>query len=194
MKHKASRGFSLIVVLIIAMVGLAVVGAVVQLVGQSSGAGRTASASAEKYNFLQDAVENGKAKLKSMTDNTDPVPRYTIPGSGKIGLVEDLLITSGDIVSRRLLSGSERGRLGIEPGKNAYLTVRIYDLEYDHTILDSTLGSDPTKAKVLSMIPPSLLESATPDPNIGKYLIRATLDVDDADPSILESAILQSNK
>ncbi|MDR1650861.1 MAG: hypothetical protein LBR87_03660, partial [Synergistaceae bacterium] len=63
---KRRRGFSLIVVLIVSLLGLAIVGATVQMTFLSSGAGRFAASGVDKYNFLQDAVEEGKAHLKKL--------------------------------------------------------------------------------------------------------------------------------
>jgi type II secretory pathway pseudopilin PulG len=136
----ARGGFSLVVVLIIAIIGLAMVGATLQMTMTSSGAGRVASATGVKYNFLQDAVEEGKAALKRAMSGDLAPPRFFTdtdpsPADGSITEADDLLIevdfgagTNG-IVKDLPLDKRDLGRLGIA-GDSGTLVVAIYDMQY----------------------------------------------------------------
>jgi hypothetical protein len=95
------------------------------------------------------------------------------------------------------ITASELGRLGIfdASGTGAKLTVAIYDMQYEPGRI--TMPEDERRK-----LPPSIGipgagggindPSDPPPPDIGAYLVRATLEVNDRE-SILESAVLQAN-
>jgi type II secretory pathway pseudopilin PulG len=201
------RGFSLLIVLVIAIIGLAVVGVTVQMTTTSSGAGRMASATNVKYNFLQHAVEEGKAALKEKMDNEDDPPRFvgydttpTITAADELLIDEDFGIGEDPgIVKNTTLTKAQLGRLGIA-GDSGTLVVKIYDMGYDPKKVSP--GSDDE----LKKIPPSIIiakdqwnnrgeegeilsESSL---NVGAYLVRASLRVGDSE-TVLDSAIMQAN-
>jgi hypothetical protein len=217
------RGFSLLVVLIIAIIGLAIVGATLQFTVSSSGAGRVASASSTKYNLLQDAVEKGKAALKAAMDNTASPPRYPQTPGALIKSTDDLLLPDtpnplGNAIYQEFDKG-ELGRLGIA-GNSGTLAVQIYDMQYDpKNVAPVGAGADNISPEQLNLIPPSITVTGegginpgmstlnanrqrlrrvggTAD-NTGVYLVRATLRVNDATAAgktwMLETAIIQSN-
>jgi hypothetical protein len=213
-KRKKWTAFSLIAVLIISLIGLAVIGALLQITVISGGAGRTASVNAVKYNRLQEAVEEGKAKLKEkmMALGADPAPRYN--AVGPIDDLDDLLISfdldgpDPGIVRRVEIPASELGRMGIfvPSGTTATLTVAIYDMGYDSS--PENIQIDPSDAD-FSKIPPAISldvsgasgagttdmdKSPTTEGganDAGTYLIRATLALGDEE-FIMESAIMQA--
>ena len=214
------KGFSLIVVLIVAIIGLAIVGTMVQMTVTSGGGGRVSSASGTKYNFMQDAVEKGKAALKESMNHTGDAPRFvgyysTTPPV--IAELDHLLISqdfppiSGNpdgIVEDRAVSKAELGRLGIA-GNGGTMLVKIYDMQYptDPSIL--TLSSS---SPDFNRLPPSIIltteeewddiptaappwwkaiySKATPDSN-GVYLVRAVLTIGGKE-TVLDSSVVQS--
>ena len=168
-RMRKRAGFSLIIVLIISILGLAMIAATMQMTVLSTGSGRVVSAGNTKYNFMQDAVQLGKAILKQSMDDCDDPPVYK---GGEITKVEDLLITckycSGGTpgcagpdlpaswkfdcwkISRNL-ERADLGKLGIA-GNSALLEVKIYDMQY---------STDPQYFKVtdsneLKLFPPSI--------------------------------------
>lgn len=148
---KKHAGFSLVVVLIISLIGLAVVGLALQFAVTSSGSARTAAANAVKYNMLQHGVEEGKAKLKEKMTPAVPedAPRFadydlkdTANPNYWITSLDQLLIdcdldddagTRNGIVRAENLTPSELGRLGIfgNTGSGGVFTVAIYDMQYE---------------------------------------------------------------
>ena len=179
LRSRKRSGFSLIIVLIVSMIGLAIIGATLQFTVMSSGGGRIVAAGNTKYNFLQDAVEEGKAALKAAMDVSDPdfkVPRhYSEEDVEKpletIGNVDELLIKykfdtalANGVVFARSLSRSDLGKLGIT-GNGAVLDVKIYDMQYAASA-DVTIP-----AGELKLLPPSMLlygssSGPPPDPNL----------------------------
>jgi len=159
LRYRRRSGFSLIIVLIISLVGLAIVGITLQLTVLSAGSGRVASASNMKYNLLQDAVEEGKAALKKeVGEKEDDVPRYS--GSGEIKNVEELLIDlsfnpalADGVVLERNFNRSQLGKLGIDPASTGgNLTVGIYYMggfDVDPTISSADLKMLPPKIELL---------------------------------------------
>ncbi|MDR1651649.1 MAG: hypothetical protein LBR87_07660 [Synergistaceae bacterium] len=191
---RKKSGFSLIAVLIISLIGLAAVGAALQFANVSSGAGTMSSALSVKYNILQDAVEEGKARLKRSMDNLDPPHRYF----DKASVPEDTVITQSDMllladeytvpgeVSPRPLGYREvplgRGdltRLGI-PGDSGELVVRIYDMQYDpEKIAEVGTESGQIAPAELALLPPSVSVLGADDFEIG-----ITTDAPDYDRTI----------
>jgi type II secretory pathway pseudopilin PulG len=215
------RGFSLITVLIIAIIGVAIVGVTMQLMTSSSGAGRVASAAVTKYNILQAAVEEAKAVLKENMDNTNPPPRYfktsptpitastDITSSDMLLIETDLIAQGPGIAVKRTLTRTDLGQLGIA-GNNGDLSVAIYDMQYEPARVRVDLMSSADVAR----LPPSinLKGDADWDPsvrvkvaeekaagllggnatNMGVYLIRARLVLNGSEDT-LDSSLMQSN-
>lgn len=200
-------GFTMIMVLIVAFIGLGMIGAVAHIMTISSGAGRAASSAVARYNFLQRSLEEGKAALKKAMDNGNPVPRYF----HKDGYAESDAITSADalllkaplgrVVDKRPISEAVLKRLGVFGGKGN-LSVRIYDMQYDPSRVQvSGGGAGQISPRELEFLPPSLTvvghgdyshqtDTLAPgesgDPfhgsavNVGVYLIRASMSIDGA--------------
>ncbi|MDR1580908.1 MAG: hypothetical protein LBS35_11170 [Synergistaceae bacterium] len=212
-KRNKKAGFSLIVVLIISLVGLAIVGVTLQLTVNSGGSGRVAGASSARYNLLQEAVEEGRARLMEIMDNADSIPRYANAhaesGSEQpIDELSDLLIDvefDSDLLPGVVRQGPiQLGRLGImdTAGGVGQLTVSIYDMQYDTDLIDSSLP--------LGLLPPRVMldnivwrkdgdtllaeqkDESFEVPNKGMYLIRGELSVGGR-VTILDSAVLQAN-
>ena len=167
------RGFSLIVVLIISLVGLAAVGAVMQFVTSSAGSGRVSSAQAVKYKLLQDALEEGRAILRQSMDNTGAPHSYL----HKDGIDDGTLITSsgmllltdspspteypgvdfplGNAITRNL-SKRDLERVGVF-GDSGVLTVRIYDMLYDpKSVAPVGTGAGQISPEELQLMPPAM--------------------------------------
>jgi hypothetical protein len=166
------RGFSLIVVLILSLIALAVIGAVMQYAVSSGGRGRVSSASAVRYNLLQDALEEGRALLKQSMDNDGKPHRYLdkgIPEDTPITASDILLLTDspsptdypgvdfplGNAITRPM-SKSDLERIGIL-GDSGALTVRIYDMQYNPELVpEMGAGADQISPEELQLIPPSM--------------------------------------
>jgi hypothetical protein len=179
----------------------------------SGGMGRMSSASVAKYNFLQDAVEEGKARLREGMDNTDPPPRYDGYTTAKDvkDIVEpgQLILSNDKYMITRTLNKQALGNLGISGG-SGNLRIQIFDMQY----LPEKVDRDELTPAEMRLMPPSLLmigkstsQSLITTPNFkkpqrpgrgagsnntGVYLVRATLDVG-SQSWALESAIIQSN-
>ena len=217
-KLKKRTGFSLIVVLIISLIGLALVGATLQFTVSAGGSGRVANASGTRYTLLQAAVEEGKGVLMSAMDNVDPIPRHPnadanpeppISELGGLLIDTDLGGPALGVVRRETLSPSALHRAGIwdTSGEGGVLTVSIYDMQYDPDVID--VPSMP--AEDFSILPPSIMldpaswrkdgDTILADEedevgvgllNTGVYLIRAELLVGGR-RTILDTAVFQSN-
>jgi hypothetical protein len=210
-------------VLVVSLIGLAIVGAVLQLTVLSSGSGRVVSAGNEQYNLLQTAVERGRTALKRAMYTSYCPPRYYAPG-GIISEIDDLLINyygdygendrwcgKGMPFESERLEGRDLGRLGIA-GTWADLTVKIYDLQYPTD--DAVFRIPYENPDQVPLIPPSMMlfdqqfEEAEAqdiiysgvggDPEIqaGVYLIRASLVIDGRGdrPVKLDAAVIQANR
>jgi hypothetical protein len=198
---RRKKGFSLIVVMILSLVNLAIMGVALQFAVSSSGGGRVNSAMAAKYNLLQNALEDGKARLKKSMDNDGPPHSYlhngidtsTITSPDMLLLIDrpatdvytnldDSDFNLGTITQSLLKSDLER--IGIF-GDSGELTVKIYDMLYDP-------GSVAIKdAEYLRLMPPAMSLPGDEEENtvwdledvrsaeVGVYLIRAALSVYD---------------
>jgi hypothetical protein len=160
-------GFSLIVVLIISLIGLAVMGATMQFAVSSGGSVRVNSALAVKYNLLQGAVEEGRALLMESMDNESDPHKYTDNGIAAKGAditsVDMLLLTDspdpgkysgvtfplGHAITRPM-NRHDLARMGIF-GESGVLTVRIYDMRYEPTLIKISDEEE------LQLLPPSML-------------------------------------
>jgi hypothetical protein len=213
------KGFSLLIVLIIVMVGLAIVGAAIQIMVGGSGSSRVSSAKDAKYNLLQDGIERGKAAINKIMDNDDDPPRYFTGESEPdvaITRVDQLLIKvdnpsipiKGGVVVDETLDRQRLGRLGIM-GDSARLKVKIYDMQY------SAKNVAGMSKEELNLIPPSMTVDASlkgsvsdgsafdledipaqvdaPAKNVGTYLIRASLEIGGTE-TVMDSVIIQANR
>jgi hypothetical protein len=216
---RGKKGFSLLVILIIAMVGLAIAGAAFQITVAGSGNARVSSAKDAKYNLLQDGIERGKAAINKIMDNDADPPRYFTGESEPdvaITRVDQLLIKTDDasipikggVVVVETLNRQRFGRLGIM-GDNARLKVKIYDMQYSAKNVAGMSDEE------LKLIPPSMtvsansggtvVDGATSDPedipasvaapakNVGVYLIRASLEIGETE-TVMDSVVIQANK
>lgn len=205
--EKSGRGFSLIIVLIISVIGMSLLGATVYMLGAFSGYSRASISHNTEYNVMQQAIEQGRGMLRDRMNNTDPPPRWTDKANAtpRIGSVDMLLIPDGRVIDRRLGAVELGGR----PGR---LVVRIFDMQYDPALVDKDEA-------MIAELPGSFILSAqeewvneeTSAPimedvvftgtanNAGVYLIRATLEFDvDGDGAVdtikgIDSAVVQSN-
>jgi hypothetical protein len=217
MKSSNKRGaFSLIIVLIISLIGLAIVGVTMQFAMSAGGSGRMANAANTKYNLLQHGIEEGRAKLREIMDNADPIPRRPNADSdppADIESLSDLLINRpllaghpDGVVKSDVISHSALGRLGIldDAGGGGTLSVMIYDMQYDPLYTDGMSPAEKKRLPPAINLDPSIWRKdgdtilADEDDetvsvlNTGVYLIRATLSVGGRD-TILDSAVLQAN-
>jgi hypothetical protein len=217
------KGFALLIVLFIAVVGLAMTGLLAQVMTVSSASGRVASAEITKSNLLQSALEEGKGLLKEVMDNKNPALRYFHNKSGNlisettdITSVKDLYLADPSAKQSakplgykkdRNLDKAALGPLGIF-GDSGSLTVRIYDMQYDPKLVKVSPAE-------IEFLPPATNiketgfneESSAPDQDrkkpplsgFGIYLVRATLSIKGPAPGsdktwILDSAIVQSSR
>jgi hypothetical protein len=204
-KSGKARGFSLVLVLIISVIGMALLGGIMYTFQSFAGASRATIANDLKYNILQDGVEKGKTELKARMNNINPPPRWM----DKAGLNENsdidslsmLLLVDGVVLDQAVAMRDGGGRIKVE----------IFDMQYDPAPgkNDITITDD----EELALLPPSVMIAGANaawnnkmalDPggltpfsggaagNSGVYLIRATL-VRGSEVKILESSIMQSN-
>jgi hypothetical protein len=186
-------------------------GVTLQFVMSSGGAGRMTNAANAKYNLLQDGIEDGRAKLREIMDNKDPIPRhpkadwttdYTITD------LNELVISPDGVVKTAAISHSNLGRMGImDPGgAGGTMSVMIYDMQYDPDTISGSMPDDdkmrlPPSIRIDASLwgtPPELdhvdeaLKIGASAQNTGVYLIRSTLSTDKR-ITILDTAVLQSN-
>jgi hypothetical protein len=193
------RGFSLIAALLIAMVGMSLIGGVMYSLESFSGRSRVVLSDTVINNVLEDAIEKGKAALKARMDNEDPPPRWwmnkpSLDKDSSIPSVETLVLKDGTM----LLSPDL-------PGKTGNIKVEIFDMQYEPDKIEIA------DAKKIELVPHSL-KLKEPNPyineeidyvdegaaplNVGAYLIRATLEIEDGantEVKILETAVVQAN-
>jgi hypothetical protein len=199
------RGFSLIVVLLVSLLGLCVIGAMMQIVSVDSGIGRTASAANRRYNLLVSEVETARSELMAKLASADSIPRRMTAGT----------ITSADMLlvmpeERRVLSPKEQNLYGLK-GHICNLTVKIYDMQYDQADVSSSM--EPAE---ISLLPPAMRlvgsggksyikptddddllqsgEKTVTSVNAGAYLIRAFLEVDGVREGDIDLAVVESGK
>lgn len=190
-------GFSLVVVLIVSLVGMAIIGVAFYIYESSVSQTGTALMRVQEYNALQSALEQGKNLLLEMVDNSDPMPRWydNLPGTSSITDPDQLIIENGELdISDRVY------------GENVTIHVAIYDSFYDSSIVDSGMN-----ARRLAEMPPAhrfegggMMQEMKPDEpgedssssahmaNIGVYLIRAQMTVR-GEVKKLETSVVQRN-
>jgi hypothetical protein len=202
------RGFSLLVVLLISLVGMIMVGAMMQIMTVNSGAGRAASTISRDYNLLVSEVEKARARIIESLGNAQ-VPKRPV-GMGMITAADMLLVEEGE--ERRTLSPKEMGLYGLG-GTSGAVTVKIYDMQYAAS--DVSPAMDPTE---MNSLPPSLILSGKsvqkddsptsdnnltpgdggggggPAANVGAYLIRASLEIDGIPSGTVDLAMVGRSK
>jgi len=210
------RGFSLIIVLIVMVLGLSFMGAALKMTELSAGSARVAAAGNYKYNFLQSAVQEGIAALQeAMHNSVDPLRYYGYDANDPPAILgaDDLLVnytfpggpSSNGVVVSRKYSRSQLGKLGIA-GNGGTLEVKVIDMQYPPDSVSP--GIDPHELKRL---PPSITlsgsstsswpGSSAPESgggitgeasNAGMYLIRASLTIEGKE-TLLDMSLIQAN-
>lgn len=177
--QSSHAGFSLIVVLIIAVIGMALIGVTFYIYDSSVGHATVAIQRSLEYNAMQAGLERAKSALVLMCDNENTVPRwYDVAGrSSTISGPADLVIEGGTF--------TENVRVG---GKDARLVVEIFDAGYAESSLAASVDNE-------MQMPPA--QQITGDINdsqaIGSYLIRATLTID-GEAKQMETLLFQRNR
>ena len=208
---RGKRGFYLIAVLIISMVGMAMVGGMLYSFQTFTGGARVVFSDTAVNNILEDGVEKGRAILKARMNNTDPPPRWMdkdgLDADSPIPDVDTLLLDDG-IVYEADLSGRDLA------GKTGSVRVEIFDMQYDPAKNEVQI----TDQEELMRLPHSFMikgsyedwiqrnpkseggevtgTSGASPVNAGAYLIRATLEIEsgvDREVKTLETAVVQTN-
>ena len=168
-KHK---GFSLLIVLLLSLVGMAVVGVTLDAANRSSGAGRVTTRSGDAYNILQSEIEKARAALKAeMSSRKDPI-KY---GGGNIDSLEDITVLKDDHTPFWLFSYSDDVMKG-------NVSVGIYDMNYS---LDSVVSG-----AVPAGLPPRV---KPPAKSAGVYLIRAVFTFESGITNKIDVAVIQNS-
>jgi type II secretory pathway pseudopilin PulG len=207
----ARRGFSLIAVLVLSIIGMSLTAAMLHIATSSSGAGMVSSQKNARYNLLVDGAEMGKGKLKKLMDNDTAPPRYftgKAEPTDAIKSPDDLLVKVNDysvFIGRGVavsedLSRTELRRYGINADR-ASLCVRVYDMQYSPELVQASPDAAmPPSVRLNTTAPPqkgpvSSIEEGNGSgaaSNAGAYLIRATLEIGGR-RTVLETAVIQSN-
>jgi type II secretory pathway pseudopilin PulG len=209
----ARRGFSLIAVLVLSIIGLSFVAAMFQLATFSSGARMVTSQKNARYNLLVDGAEIGKGKLKQLMDNDVAPPRYFTGKAEPTDTItnpDDLLVEVSDysvFIGRGLavsedLGRAELRRYGINADR-ASLCVRVYDMQYSPELVEASPDVVmPPSVRLNTTAPPQKGQGPVSDieegngsgsaTNAGVYLIRATLEIGGR-RTVLDTAVVQSN-
>jgi hypothetical protein len=201
--QKRLKGFSLIVVLIIALIGMAFIGVVLSTFELFSSASRNEWRAEDVYNELSREVEKAKATLKQeMIASTEPFKMDT--SIATITSLDQLIIVhpaTGEHVG-------ERNDVPVSVGgKRALIQVRLYTMEYDLNIVPDTIlkelppvmrlkaqgagGSSGPKGEDSG--PPGPRGTSTHASNSGIYLIKATMNILDTNETFsIETSITQN--
>lgn len=173
----AHAGFSLIAVLIVAVIGMALIGITFYISESSSGTASLSMQRSLEYNVLQDGLERGKSHLVQLCNNTDPVPLWTHVHTGGVKITNPgmLVIADGTITDNVKINDVD-GQLLIE----------IFDASYSESAVDTAVLTD------VELMPPALSITGTDSDAIGAYLVRATLTLG-GETKRLESAVFQRN-
>ncbi|MDR1965244.1 MAG: hypothetical protein LBQ36_00920 [Synergistaceae bacterium] len=194
------RGFSLILTLLVAICGAAMLGGMMVIAGSFATQSAVSMRSEEAYNILQEEIERGKAILKrAMSGASMPLKKK----SGAINTLDALLVYDG---ANPLCDVSRNIRLF---GSDAELKVAIYDMEYEI----SDIPPNPTD-EFLASLPQSFVLTAqtgisdgsamgvdqidagaaiaSGNTDVGAYAIRATITYADGTERTIETAVLQS--
>jgi hypothetical protein len=178
------EGFSLVLVLLIAIIGSAILGSVVYMIGGFAGGSRATMRGEDIYVQMQDEIERAKAALKlEMNKVTAPSDVLKMSG-GTIDSLDDLIIHDGSGI---FAPGNVNKNVAYG-GKSAELKVRIFDMLYPAG------GVDDTDSDLVASLPPCM-ESMKSDfltQGIGVYLIRATLTLDGDTLDTIETSVIQS--
>jgi hypothetical protein len=174
-------GFSLVLVLLVAIIGSAIMGSVIYMLGGFAGGSRATMRSEEIYIQMQDEIERAKAELKlRMNSASDPMK---MSHSGTITSMDNLIIHDGSVI----FAPANVNKNVTYGGQNYVLEVRIFDMQYPAANVNDT---DPDLVAAL----PPCMESVASDlgDNIGVYLIRATLRLNGAAIDTIETSVIQS--
>jgi hypothetical protein len=191
----------LISTLLVTIFGAAMLGGLLVMSEMFVTLSSAAMRSEEAYNILQEEVEKGKAILKqAMLSAAVPLRKRS---GVVINTLDALLVYDGASplcdISRNILVS----------GRNAEITVRIYDMEYEA----SDLPAQPDAA-LLASLPQSFTltaqtglddgsalgvdsrndaaASVTGSANAGAYAVRATITYADGISRTIETAVLQA--
>jgi hypothetical protein len=201
---RGRRGFSLIVVLLLSLIGLAVIGVAMNIVAVNTGAGITASTINRNYNLLVNEVEIARAWIIASLDNGEiPEREGGVLSAKTITSADQLLVVGGEL--HRTLTPQEMGLYGVGGGSGA-VTVKVYDMQYYPEALSNELKDDSAE---INRLPPSLplfVEQGPKDDQAqsapvvvgggslwaggGVYLIRASLEINGVTSSTVELALI----
>lgn len=173
----AHAGFSLIAVLVVAVIGMALIGITFYIHESSAGASSLTMQRSLEYNVLQDALERGKSNLVQLCNNLDPVPRWPgrAAGTTKITSPASLVIDNGTF--------TENVRINNVSGT---VRVEILDAGYSMSEVDTAALTN------VELMPPSMNITGSANDSIGAYLVRATLTLG-GESKRLESTVFQRN-
>lgn len=197
--RRRREGFSLLLVLMVAVVGMAILGVAFHIYESARGQAESVLTHIQEYNALQSALERGKNHLLELVNNAEPVPRwFSNPSASSVSSINgpDMLI-----IERGKFSYTE-----IVHGESAKIEITIYDANYDISIVDNAMSV----AKVREM--PSaqrfegggMMQELAPDEpgedsgaavenvNAGVYLIRAKMTIRGASKT-MEASVVQRN-
>jgi|GEM_PF-5128811 len=174
---RAHEGFSLIAVLVVAVIGMALIGITFYIYESSTGIASLSMQRSQEYNVLQDAIERGKSQLIQLCNNLDPVPRWyhLHTGGAKITAPDMLVIEDGEL--------TDSVRMG---GVTGEIKVEIFDAGYSIADVDTATLTD------VELMPPSLNITGAANDAIGAYLVRATLTLGN-EVKRMESTVFQRN-
>jgi hypothetical protein len=166
---KRRGGFSLVLVLLIAVCGMVMVGAVLYTIGGFSGASRTTVSGEDIYVRMQSEIESAKASLLHAMSASSA--KLAMRSTSNINSLDDIVIylPSGApfppaIVDKAIKVG----------GVNGLLSVRILDMRYEADKVNVGNG------ELIKRMPPSMKDAKliVEDDNVGFYLIRAEVTLD----------------
>lgn len=173
----AHSGFSLIAVLVVAVIGMALIGITFYIYESSIGTASLSMQRSQEYNVLQDALERGKSRLVELCNNMDPVPRWNkgLAAGTKITNPGSLIINDGVLTDSVKINGV-----------TGQIQVEIFDAGYSEADVDTAALTG------LDLMPPSLSITGSENDSIGAYLVRATLTLG-KETKRLESTVFQRN-
>ncbi|MDR3322255.1 MAG: hypothetical protein LBS93_07375 [Synergistaceae bacterium] len=196
--------FSLLAVLVLAVIGMAFVSGVMYTFNTFSSASRAAVSRKMEYNVLQEGVERGKAFLRSEMVARDDAFRYK---GGKVESLDDLLIRdeSNNVMNVPLPNGGQISENGVKGN----LSVLIYDMQYEPSDVKGTIEGIPPSTRLRTSPGVASGTPGEPDEAVGSsaattgsasktagvYLVRAIFERDDGggqkSQKTIETAVLQ---
>lgn len=189
-KTHAHTGFSLIIVLVVALVGMALIGVAFYIYESSAGQTDTTLQRSLEYNALQEALEKGKNHLLTLVNRVDTVPRWS---------TADVPIKNPQALR---IPGGYGGALSYSKkvgGENADIKIEIFDMLYDASkvsLTDPATSVDlPASMRLVWLVggaEPSAAGAPSPTDYAGAYLIRATLTIG-GQTKRMEVSVVQRN-